>query len=108
MNFANRSEGGRKLAARLKNCKDQQPVISLCRVAVFPLQRKSRPHSTRHLVLVRKIGVPSQPELAMGAVVDGGSPLSFAMKTISTMIFVIDSPARFARSRSSRAKQLTE
>jgi putative phosphoribosyl transferase len=27
------------------------------------------------LVLVRKIGVPSQPELAMGAVVDGGSPI---------------------------------
>ena len=27
------------------------------------------------LVLVRKIGVPQQPELAMGAVVDGGHPL---------------------------------
>jgi predicted phosphoribosyltransferase len=27
------------------------------------------------LILVRKIGVPSQPELAMGAVVDGASPL---------------------------------
>jgi predicted phosphoribosyltransferase len=27
------------------------------------------------LILVRKIGVPFQPELAMGAVVDGGSPI---------------------------------
>src|SRR5258708_5973463 len=27
------------------------------------------------VVLVRKIGVPFQPELAMGAVVDGGAPL---------------------------------
>ena len=27
------------------------------------------------LILVRKIGVPSQPELAMGAVVDGGTPI---------------------------------
>jgi len=27
------------------------------------------------VILVRKIGVPAQPELAMGAVVDGGSPL---------------------------------
>jgi predicted phosphoribosyltransferase len=27
------------------------------------------------LVLVRKIGVPLQPELAMGAVVDGGAPI---------------------------------
>jgi putative phosphoribosyl transferase len=27
------------------------------------------------LILVRKIGVPDQPELAMGAVVDGGDPI---------------------------------
>ena len=27
------------------------------------------------LILVRKIGVPTQPELAMGAVVDGGEPI---------------------------------
>lgn len=27
------------------------------------------------LILVRKIGVPLQPELAMGAVVDGGAPI---------------------------------
>jgi predicted phosphoribosyltransferase len=27
------------------------------------------------LILVRKIGVPSHPELAMGAVVDGGTPI---------------------------------
>ena len=27
------------------------------------------------LVLVRKIGVPFQPELAMGAVADGGTPV---------------------------------
>ena len=30
------------------------------------------------LILVRKIGVPFQPELAMGAVVDGGAPLDRA------------------------------
>ena len=27
------------------------------------------------LVLIRKVGVPFQPELAMGAVVDGGAPI---------------------------------
>ncbi len=32
-------------------------------------------HAPLDLILVRKIGVPMQPELAMGAVVDGGSPL---------------------------------
>ena len=32
-------------------------------------------HAPPDLVLVRKIGVPIQPELAMGAVVDGGAPI---------------------------------
>src|SRR3974390_1138673 len=32
-------------------------------------------HAPLDLVLVRKIGVPIQPELAMGAVVDGGEPI---------------------------------
>jgi hypothetical protein len=33
-------------------------------------------HAPLDLLLVRKIGVPFQPELAMGAVVDGASPLT--------------------------------
>jgi hypothetical protein len=32
-------------------------------------------HAPLDLILVRKIGVPIQPELAMGAVVDGGAPI---------------------------------
>jgi putative phosphoribosyl transferase len=46
-------------------------------VAAFPLQAEvaAALNAPLDLVLVRKIGVPSQPELAMGAVVDGGSPI---------------------------------
>ena len=32
-------------------------------------------HAPLDLILVRKIGVPFQPELAMGAIVDGGTPI---------------------------------
>jgi predicted phosphoribosyltransferase len=37
------------------------------------------------LILVRKIGVPYQPELAMGAVVDGGTPLVVRNEDVITM-----------------------
>lgn len=53
MPFRNRSEAGKKLAAALARYRDQQPVI---------------------LALPRG-GVPFQPEMAMGAVVDGGAPV---------------------------------
>ena len=77
MSFRNRSEAGRKLALRLKRYKDQQPVILALPRGGVPVAAEvaaalDAPHD---LVLVRKIGVPSQPELAMGAVVDGGSPI---------------------------------
>jgi hypothetical protein len=61
----------------LARYKDQQPVIlALPRggvpVAVEVAEALQAPLD---LILVRKIGVPSQPELAMGAVVDGEAPV---------------------------------
>jgi putative phosphoribosyl transferase len=74
--FADRSEAGRRLAERLLRLKDERPVIlALPRggVAVgFEVARLL--HATLDLLLVRKIGAPFQPELAVGAVVDGGRP----------------------------------
>jgi putative phosphoribosyl transferase len=77
MSFRNRSEAGRKLAAWLKRYKDQQPVILALPRGGVPVAAEVAAafNAPLDLVLVRKIGVPSQPELAMGAVVDGGSPL---------------------------------
>ena len=77
MPFRDRSEAGRKLAIALAKYKDQQPVVlALPRggvpVAAEVAQALGAPLD---LVLVRKIGVPFQPELAMGAVVDGESPV---------------------------------
>jgi predicted phosphoribosyltransferase len=77
MPFRDRSEAGRELAAALAKYKDQQPIVlALPRggvpVAAEVAQALGAPLD---LVLVRKIGVPFQPELAMGAVVDGDNPI---------------------------------
>ena len=74
--FADRAEAGRLLAAELMRFAGSNP-------AVYALPRGGAPVAAEiaerlgaplDLLLVRKIGVPSQPELAAGAVVDGERP----------------------------------
>lgn len=74
MRFANRAHAGRKLA-RLLDHLSAQPVVVLglprggVPVAFEVARRLSAP---LEVLLVRKLGVPFQPELAMGAVGEGG------------------------------------
>jgi putative phosphoribosyl transferase len=74
--FADRSEAGRRLAEALQRFADQHPVVlALPRGGVpvaYEVARALR--APLDLVLVRKIGAPFQPELAIGAVVDGERP----------------------------------
>jgi putative phosphoribosyl transferase len=75
--FQDRAEAGRRLATKLVHLKGHDAVV-------FALPRGGVPvaepiaamlRAPLDLVLARKIGVPCQPELAMGAVADGGSPV---------------------------------
>jgi predicted phosphoribosyltransferase len=77
MPFQDRKHAGRELAAALAGYKDQQPVILALPRGGVPVAAEvaAALNAPLDLVLVRKIGVPFQPELAMGAVVDGGTPL---------------------------------
>jgi putative phosphoribosyl transferase len=77
MTFQNRSDAGRKLARALASYKNQQAVILALPRGGVPVAAEVASHLNApiDLVLVRKIGVPTQPELAMGALVDGGPPL---------------------------------
>jgi putative phosphoribosyl transferase len=77
MSFKNRSEAGRKLAKALAAYKDQDPVILALPRGGVPVAAAVAAvlHAPLDLILVRKIGVPIQPELAMGAVVDGDAAL---------------------------------
>lgn len=77
MVFADRAEAGRRLAAALEKYGPSHPVIlALPRggvpVAAEIAQALGAPLD---LLLVRKIGLPWQPELAIGAAVDGADPL---------------------------------
>src|SRR6266581_2139308 len=74
--FRDRKDAGERLAAQLLHLKDKSPVVlalprggvaigaEIARLLGAPLD----------IILVRKIGVPWQPELALGAVVDGADP----------------------------------
>jgi putative phosphoribosyl transferase len=75
--FKDRSDAGRRLAAALVEYKDQRSVILALPRGGVPVAAEVATafNAPLDLILVRKIGVPFQPELAMGAVVDGGVPL---------------------------------
>ena len=77
--FRDRKDAGERLGALLLHLKDRSPVVlalprggvaigaEIARLIAAPLD----------IVLVRKIGVPWQPELALGAVADAGAPEIF-------------------------------
>jgi predicted phosphoribosyltransferase len=77
MPFRDRIDAGRRLAASLVRYRNEQPVVlALPRGGVIVAGEIAAALSAPlELVLVRKIGVPQHPELAMGAVVDGARPV---------------------------------
>jgi len=77
MTFRDRADAGRRLADSLLAYRDQNPIVlALPRGGVVVAAEVARSlGAPLDLVVVRKIGVPDQPELAMGAVVDGPDPL---------------------------------
>lgn len=77
MSFKDRPDAGRKLAQALSSYKGEKVVILALPRGGLPVAAEVASHLNApiDLILVRKIGVPAQPELAMGAVVDGSSPL---------------------------------
>lgn len=77
MSFRNRTEAGKELAAALAKYRQQQPVVLALPRGGVPVAAEiaAALEAPLDLILVRKIGVPFEPELAMGAVVDGGASI---------------------------------
>jgi predicted phosphoribosyltransferase len=77
MSFKDRLDAGRRLATALAHYRDRQPVVLALPRGGVPVAAEvaAALDAPLDLILVRKIGVPSQPELAMGAVVDGADPI---------------------------------
>jgi putative phosphoribosyl transferase len=71
--FKNRQDAGRKLAARLSHLRGRRPVVLALPRGGVPVAREIALElgCPLDLVIVRKIGAPQQPELAVGAVVGG-------------------------------------
>ena len=74
--FADRAEAGRLLAERLATLELQAPlVLALPRGGVPVAAEIARALAAPlDVAFVRKIGAPGQPELAVGAIADGGEP----------------------------------
>jgi putative phosphoribosyl transferase len=74
--FANRGAAGRELARELIKRHFVDPVVLALPRGGVPVAVEIAKvlNAPLDLVLVRKIGVPVQPELAAAAVVDGGEP----------------------------------
>ena len=77
MPFIDRKDAGRQLAKALARYKSQRPVVLALPRGGVPVAAEVANvlDAPLDLILVRKIGVPFQPELAMGAVVDGVEPV---------------------------------
>jgi len=92
MPFANRAEAGRKLAARLAGYRDRSPVILALPRGGVPVAAEiaAALGAPLDLVLVRKIGVPYEPELAMGAVVDGGASFVVRNEDVIRLLGIVD------------------
>jgi putative phosphoribosyl transferase len=101
MSFKNRSDAGRLLAARLAQYKDQQVVLLALPRGGVPVAAEVAAvlGAPIDLVLVRKIGVPLQPELAMGAIVDGDSPITVRNEDVIRLAGVDERAFRAARDR---------
>lgn len=77
MLFKNRRDAGRQLAAALRRLKGQDCVVLALPRGGVPVAAEvaSVLKAPLDLLMVRKIGAPAQPELAVGAVIDGAAPL---------------------------------
>src|SRR6266700_5339234 len=103
--FRDRTDAGARLGALLLHLKDRMPVVlALPRGGVAIGSEVARLLGAPHdIVLVRKIGVPWQPELALGAVANGGTPEIFIDERMAESLVI---PGDYVREET--ARQLAE
>ncbi|HVX38593.1 MAG TPA: phosphoribosyltransferase [Gemmatimonadaceae bacterium] len=72
--FKDRTDAGRQLAERLAHLRDEQPIVLALPRGGVPVAYEVAHalHAPLDVLNVRKLGVPWQEELAMGAIATGG------------------------------------
>jgi putative phosphoribosyl transferase len=90
--FADRTEAGRQLAKALHQLRAEQPIIlALPRGGVVVgFEVAQALDAMLDLLLIRKIGAPGKPELAIAAVVDGASPQLVVNEDLAALAGVED------------------
>ncbi len=103
--FSDRRDAGLKLAEKVAFLKDQDPVVLALPRGGVPIgvEVARQLDAPLDLVMVRKIGVPWQPELAYGAVVDGDEPETVINRDIAAQL---ELPAGYLEGET--ARQLDE
>jgi predicted phosphoribosyltransferase len=99
--FRDRREAGRRLAEALARYESTHSVVLALPRGGVPVAAEvaSRLHAELDLVIARKIGVPFQPELAMGAVVDGPEPITVRNEEVIALAGVTQAEFDKVRSR---------
>lgn len=94
--FADRRDAGRRLLARMPRLDPRNTlVLALPRGGVPVAEEIAKPLDLPlDVVLVRKVGLPNQPELAVAAVTDGTSPVYAINTRIAAMAGLSDSDIR--------------
>jgi putative phosphoribosyl transferase len=90
MMFHDRKEAGQKLATRLLKYKDQHPLILALPRGGVPVAYEVALalDAPLDVIVVRKLGAPGQPELGIGAVVDGDHPQSVLNEDVVKILHV--------------------
>jgi putative phosphoribosyl transferase len=106
MPFRDRTEAGRALAAELADYAGRRPLVLALPRGGVPVAAEvaAALGGDLDLLLVRKIGVPMQPELAMGAVVDGSDPITVRNEDIIRITGVTE--AEFAAVRDAELAEI--
>ncbi len=90
--FKNRRDAGRKLAAPLLVYRDQHPVVLALPRGGVPVAYEiaCALDAPLDIIVVRKLGAPGQPELGIGAVVDGDHPQRVFNEDLLRLLHVSD------------------
>lgn len=99
--YSDRREAGVRLAEALARYEREHPVVLALPRGGVPVAAEVAKalHAELDLVIARKIGVPYQPELAMGAVVDGPTPITVRNEEVIALAGVTEAEFDAVRGR---------
>jgi len=108
--FANRADAGRRLGAQLLELRDEEPVVLGLPRGGVPVAAEvaAALRAPLDVIVVRKLGAPVQPELAMGAIGELGTRVLDEQVLRSTAVTADELEAVEARERAELDRRVAE